>query len=161
MVFPIKLTRNEASSDCDLFILSRNNFEILNGKFPELNLGDNIRRFRILPILKSKSFNYSFSEELLNELSVMLVPTEFSTSDPIFSENEHGDSVYFIYKGYVQKLNGQLYQIGQFFGEEILNSECYLSTCIAIGSVHLLQLKKQQYFEIIKKFQNFELIFKK
>jgi CRP-like cAMP-binding protein len=132
----------------------------LNSKFLELNLVDKIRRFRILPILKSKSFNYSFSEDLINELSVVLTPSEFSTV-PIFSENECGDSLYFIYKGYVQKINGKLFQIGQFFGEEILNSDRYYSTCVAIGSVHLLQLKKEQYFKLTKKFPNFEIIFSK
>eukprot|EP01080_Neovahlkampfia_damariscottae_P007714 gene7714-12184_t len=147
-----------AFTDCDLFLLSKENFNFLNQKFPKSNLKNKVKRFRILPMLKSK-LKFSFSEELLCELSEILTPVNFADNVPIFPEKT-GKVVLFIYRGFLKSSNGQIIQKGAIIGGEVLfnDSHTYTDEYVSIGPVYALKLEFAEYKIFVSKFPEIDQI---
>ena len=157
ILYPLKRTANViASSSCDLFELSKNNFHKILGEFPEFELG--IRKFGLGLILKKLQFFQNFDENFLDELTTYFTPRSFLTTDIVFEKDEEGDLIYFVYNGNTAIMNEdgtiqKIYQIGDQFGTEILQETTYKQTVISLTCSDVIEISTENYKKILSKME--------
>ncbi|MBW8009974.1 MAG: cyclic nucleotide-binding domain-containing protein [Chloroflexi bacterium] len=114
---------------------------------------------KIIKALKHSSWFQSLPDEVLKDLATKVISYELDKDEVLIRKNDKGDSVFYIYDGWVKIVAGDalggevvLNHLGpgEFVGElSLVDQKPRSASVVALSSIHALELKRDDFINIL------------